>query len=246
MRNYNTKFQRVKDVYLLKFLTQCGIASRRRVVDLIKQGHVQVSGIVERAPFAQISDDDEILCDGKPVKKESFVYILLNKPKGYLTACADDRGRKIVMELIEGATEQRVYPVGRLDRMSTGLLLFTNDGQLAQKLGHPSGNVPKRYRVLLNKPLAKKDFESLQSGITLEDGSIKVDAIAYHSIKDKRDVIVQLHSGRNRIVRRMFQHLHYHVEKLDRIGYANLTLENLPRGEWRYLTQDEVGVLRGL
>lgn len=233
-------------MYLLKYLAHCGVCSRRKAVELIKQGLITVNGEVITMPFALVCQDDEVTFRGKVVTPESYDYILLNKPKDYLTTCSDERGRKTVMELIDGATSARVYPVGRLDRISTGLLLFTNDGALAQKLSHPSSNVSKNYRVLLDRPLREKDCESLQKGFELDDGFIQVDSCVYANKKDKRDVVLEIHSGRNRIVRRMFAHLGYVVEKLDRVGYAGLTLRlvSLERGAWRHLTDDEIAMLR--
>jgi len=195
-------------------------------------------------PFAQISTNDKVYFNGKILKPEKHVYFILNKPKDYLTTCRDERGRKTVMELIQGATNVRIYPVGRLDRMSTGLLLFTNDGMLAQKLAHPSGNVEKVYRVLLNENLKKIDHKKLIKGFELEDGFIKADKCFYNNPKDKRDIVVHIHRGRNRIIRRMFQYLFYKVEKLDRVGFAGITKSDLPKGKWRFLTDDEVEGLR--
>lgn len=227
-------------MYLLKYLAHCGICSRRKAAELIKQGLVKVNGQVVTMPFSQTKEGDLVTYKGKVVKPQKHVYVLLNKPKGYLTTCSDERGRKTVMELVKDASKNRLYPVGRLDRDSTGLLLFTNDGKLAQKLSHPSGNVPKVYRVLLDKQLLKQDLQKIQNGITLEDGFLEVDRCNYNTPKNKYDIIIQIHSGRYRIIRRMFKHLGYKVEKLDRVEYAGLTKQNLSRGAWRFLTKDEI------
>ena len=242
-------------MYLVKYVAHCGICSRRKSFDLIKQGVVSVNDTITTDPFVVIAEGDRVAVDGKVVTPDSFIYILLNKPKDYLTAVTDDRGRKTVMELLtpdRGPAEidKRVYPIGRLDRMSTGILLFTNDGELAQKLSHPSSEVPKLYRVQLHKPLSKQDLSLLLEGFDLPDGFIKADACRYGPTKNKRDVLIELHSGRNRIVRRMFVHCGYEVEKLDRVGYAGLLTSLLPtslkRGSWRFLTSDEVTMLRAL
>lgn len=233
-------------MYLLKYLAHCGVCSRRKAFDLIKEGLVTVNDEQVFSPFTQVTVDDEVTFRGVIVRPQSYDYIIVNKPKDYVTTCRDTRGRKTVMELIEGASSVRVYPVGRLDRMTTGLLLFTNDGALTQKLSHPSSNVPKQYRVWLDRSLEKKDFDVLLKGFELDDGFIQVDFCEYPNPKDKRDVIVEIHSGRNRIVRRMFAQLGYRVKKLDRVGYAGLTLKTigLERGAWRRLTDDEVAMLR--
>jgi 23S rRNA pseudouridine2605 synthase len=226
-------------MYLLKFLAKCGICSRRKAQDLIEQGLVSVNGSVVKEPFFQVSAGDAVIFDGKEIRKEELIYIILNKPRCFVTTCDDDLGRFSVMDLIKDATHARVYPVGRLDRLSTGLLLFTNDGILAQKLSHPSYEVQKTYRVLLDNPFSEKDREKMMTGFELEDGFIRPDACTVDK-KDNMDVTVQLHSGRNRIVRRMFEFLGYDVKKLDRIAYATLSIKGLARGQWRFLTPQEV------
>jgi 23S rRNA pseudouridine2605 synthase len=227
-------------MYLHKYLSQCGVTSRRKAADLVKQGLVQVNGEVLLSPFVEVGSDDVVTYDGKVIKRQKFVYLMLNKPKGYITTCSDDRGRKTVMELIESASNVRLYPVGRLDRMTTGLLLFTNDGDLAQKLSHPKNMVRKTYRALINRPLEYADYKKLREGVTLEDGFIKVDTLRYNDRRDKRNIMVQIHSGKYRIIRRMFKFLGYKVERLDRVEYAGLTLTYLKRGEWRLLTSSQV------
>lgn len=231
-------------IYLHKYLSQCGVTSRRKAAELVKQGLVQVNGEVVDSPFVEIGPGDVVIYDGKVIKKQKFVYLMLNKPRGYITTCSDDRGRKTVMELIESAGSGRLYPVGRLDRMTTGFLLFTNDGDLAQKLSHPSNMIRKTYRAMLNRPLEYADYKKLREGVTLEDGFIKVDTLRYSDRRDKRDITIQIHSGKYRIIRRMFKFLGYKVERLDRIEYAGLTSTYLKRGEWRFLTSQEVKMLK--
>jgi len=230
-------------IFLIKFLAGCGVTSRRKAFDLIKSGRVTVNDEVVKTPFYEVQESDVVSFDGKVVMLEPHVYILLNKPKDFLSTCADCRGRKNVLDLIEGATDLRVYPVGRLDRMSTGLILITNDGDLAQKLSHPSSNVFKEYKVTLDKPLLEEDFLKLKEGLMLEDGFIKVDVASFPDDTNKKQTVLTIHSGRNRIIRRMFKHLRYEVEKLDRIKYAGLTKRHLPLGKWRFLTDEEVARL---
>jgi 23S rRNA pseudouridine2605 synthase len=176
--------------------------------------------------------------------QHNLVYILLNKPKDYITTAKDPEGRKTVLDLIKGATKERVYSVGRLDRNTTGVLLLTNDGELAQKLTHPSYEIRKVYEVKLDKPVTKKDFETILEGITLEDGFVKADSLAYADSKDKTILGIEIHSGRNRIVRRIFEHLGYDVKSLDRVMFANLTKKNVERGTWRMLMEKEVRLLK--
>ncbi len=185
--------------------------------------------------------------NGKPIQiQQELVYILLNKPKDYITTSDDPQGRKTVMDLIKGNIPQRVYPVGRLDRNTTGVLLLTNDGELTQKLSHPSYQVKKIYEVTLDKPLEKTDFQQLLKGVVLEDGFIAPDALGYADSKDKKIIGVEIHSGRNRIVRRMFEHLGYDVKGLDRVLFANLTKKNVDRGKWRFLNEKEIRLLKYL
>jgi 23S rRNA pseudouridine2605 synthase len=174
------------------------------------------------------------------------VYILLNKPKDYLTTSSDPEGRKTVLELIKGATKERVFPIGRLDRNTTGVLILTNDGELTQKLSHPSNEIKKIYEVKLDKPLTKKDMEQVAAGVELEDGFIRADVIAYADAKDKSVIGIEIHSGRNRIVRRIFEYLGYDVRNLDRVMFAGLTKKNVDRSKWRYLNEKEVRTLKYL
>lgn len=232
--------QRKEEVMPLnKFVAHCGITSRREAAGLIKDGKVKVNGEIMLEPGYKVQLTDKVEYGDKIItSQKNLVYILLNKPKNYLTTTEDPQDRKTVMELVADAGEERVYPVGRLDRNTSGLLLLTNDGELAQKLSHPKYNIKKVYQVTLNKILSKPHFDKIVEGITLEDGEVVVDAIAY--LEDKNEVGLEIHSGRNRIVRRIFEHLGYEVEKLDRVMYAGLTKKNIPRGKWRFLNAQEV------
>ncbi|AWO01043.1 pseudouridine synthase [Chitinophaga alhagiae] len=230
---------------LNKFIAHCGICSRRKAVDYIKEGRVTVNGEKIIEPAFKVTGKDAVKLDDKRILlQKNLVYVLLNKPKGYITTTDDPEGRQTVMELVEDAAEERLYPVGRLDRNTSGLLLLTNDGELAQKLAHPKHNIKKIYHVELDKPLTKADFEKILGGVTLEDGAAFVDALGYVDSKDKKQIGIEIHSGKNRIVRRIFEHLQYSVEKLDRVMYAGLTKKNLNRGKWRFLTDKEVILLK--
>jgi len=232
---------------LNKFIAHSGICSRRDAADLVKSGKVIVNGAKVVEPGHKVSDKDEIKVNGKKLFiRRNLVYILLNKPKDYITTTEDPQGRKTVMDILRNATEERVYPIGRLDRNTTGVLLLTNDGELAQKLSHPSYEIKKIYEVKLDKPLTKKDFETILSGVTLEDGFVSPDSMAYADSKDKSVIGIEIHSGRNRIVRRIFEHMGYDVRNLDRVMYANLTKKNVDRGKWRFLTEKEVRLLKYL
>lgn len=230
---------------LNKYLAHCGICSRRKAVDHIKAGKVTVNDQVVLEPAFKVTDKDNVKLVGKKIHiQKNLVYILLNKPKGYITTTDDPEGRQTVMELIADATEERVYPVGRLDRNTSGLLLLTNDGELAQKLAHPKHNIKKIYQVGLDKALTKADFEKIVNGVPLEDGVALVDALGYIDPKNKAEVGIEIHSGKNRIVRRIFEHLEYQVEKLDRVMYAGLTKKNVNRGKWRFLKEKEIILLK--
>jgi len=232
---------------LNKFIAHSGICSRRDAADLVRAGKVIVNGQKIVEPGHKVSDKDDIKVNGKKLFiRRNLVYILLNKPKDFLTTTEDPQGRKTVMDIIKNATEERVYPIGRLDRNTTGVLLLTNDGELAQKLSHPSYEIKKIYEVKLDKPLIKKDFDAILSGINLEDGFIAPDLLAYADPKDKSVIGIEIHSGRNRIVRRIFEHMGYDVRNLDRVMYANLTKKNVDRGKWRFLTEKEVRLLKYL
>ena len=227
------------EIRLNRFISQSGVCSRREADDFILAGVVTVNGQVVTELGTKILPTDEVRFHDEKLQGEKNVYLVLNKPKGYVTSLEDPHAEKTVMDLVKNACTERVYPVGRLDKNSLGLLLITNDGDITRQLTHPSYRKKKIYQVTLDKPLTRADMDSLTEGITLEDGDIFADEVAYAS-EDKRTVGVEIHSGRNRIVRRMFEHLGYTVQKLDRVYYAGLTKKNLKRGEWRFLTRDEV------
>ena len=227
------------EIRLNRFISQSGVCSRREADEFILAGVVTVNGQVVTELGTKIMPTDEVRFNDERLQGEKNVYLVLNKPKGYVTSLDDPHADKTVMDLVRGACSERVYPVGRLDKNSLGLLLITNDGDITRQLTHPSYHKKKIYQVTLDKPLTRADMDSLTEGITLEDGDIFADEVAYAS-EDKRTVGVEIHSGRNRIVRRMFEHLGYSVQKLDRVYYAGLTKKNLKRGAWRFLTKDEV------
>ncbi len=230
---------------LNKFLAHCGVCSRRDAVTIITQGSVKVNGAVATEPGYKVQQTDEIIYNGKILfVTKNLVYILLNKPKDYITTTDDPQGRKTVLELIKQATVERVYPIGRLDRNTSGVLLLTNDGDLTQKLSHPSYEITKIYEVKLDKPLTKVDFDKVLAGLILEDGAVYVDSLAYSDPKDKSIIGIEIHSGRNRIVRRIFESMGYDVKGLDRVMYAGLTKKNVERSKWRYLSEKEIRVLK--
>ena len=232
---------------LNKFLAHCGITSRREAVELISKGLVKVNGIISTEPGYKVQPTDEVIYNSKKLfVTKNLVYILLNKPKDYITTTDDPQGRRTVLELIKRATDERVYPIGRLDRNTSGVLLLTNDGDLTQKLSHPSYEIKKIYEVKLDKNLTKAHFEDILNGLTLEDGKILVDSLAYADSKDKSIIGIEIHSGRNRIVRRIFESLGYDVKGLDRVMYAGLTKKNVERSKWRYLSDKEIRVLKYL
>ncbi|WP_454978726.1 pseudouridine synthase [Capnocytophaga ochracea] len=234
------------EVRLNKFIADAGICSRRNADMYISAGNVTVNGEVMTTLGYRVKPTDEVRFDGKLLSSEKKEYILLNKPKGFITTTNDEKGRKTVMDLVANATNVRILPVGRLDRATTGLLLLTNDGELTKKLTHPTHGVRKIYHVILDRKLDYKDFMKVQDGLELEDGLIEVDEISYVNDKPKNEIGIKIHSGRNRIVRRIFEHLGYQVEKLDRVVFAGLTKKDLPRGHWRRLTQQEVINLRNM
>lgn len=227
-------------VRLNKFIANAGICSRREADTFIAAGNVTVNGKVVTEMGYQVNPLDEVRFDGRLLRSEKKEYILLNKPKNFITTTQDEKGRRTVMELIAGATRVRLLPVGRLDRNTTGLLLFTNDGELAKKLTHPRHGVRKIYHVELNQNVKPSDLQKIRDGIELEDGPVKADDVSFIEGASKREVGLQIHSGRNRIVRRIFEHLGYEVVKLDRVVFAGLTKKDLPRGHWRPLTKQEV------
>ncbi len=230
-------------IRLNRFLANAGICSRREADDYIKAGVVSVNGEIVTEMGTKVSMQDKVLFHDQPVKSEKKIYILINKPKDCVTTSEDPQERFTVMDLIKNACQERVYPVGRLDRNTTGVLLLTNDGDLAARLTHPKYNKKKIYHVHLDKPLTKADMESIAKGIVLEDGEIHADSISFVDETDKRQVGIEIHSGRNRIVRRIFEHFGYKVEKLDRVYFAGLTKKNLPRGKYRFLTEKELAML---
>lgn len=232
-------------IRLNKYLANAGIASRRDADTLIQGGTVKVNGVVVDQLGYKVKPGDVVTYGDSAVKTERKVYLLLNKPKDFLTTTDDPQERRTVMELVRPACRERIYPVGRLDRQTTGLLLFTNDGDLATKLMHPKYLVRKLYHVTLNKPLKAEDFETIANGFELEDGFIKVDDIAYVG-PGRKELGVEIHSGKNRIVRRIFEHFDYEVYKLDRVTYAGLTKKDLPRGKYRFLTEKEIAYLKML
>ena len=233
---------------LNKYIAHGGICSRRDAAELIRQGKVTVNGQPITEPGTKVSPTDLVKVAGKKVTiSKNFVYILLNKPKDYITTTEDPQGRKTVLDLIRQATTERVFPVGRLDRNTSGVLLLTNDGDLSQKLAHPSHQIKKIYHVTLDKPLTRADFDAIAGDkIVLEDGPAHVDVMAYADPKDKTQIGLEIHSGRNRIVRRIFEHLGYDVRGLDRVMYAGLTKKNVQRGHWRLLSEKEVRILKYL
>lgn len=230
---------------LNKYIAHSGVCSRRQAAEYIKDGLVKVNGQLEQNPAYQIQDGDVVTFRGKKVQPEaSFVYVLLNKPKGVITTMNDERDRRTVMDVLGGAVPQRVFPVGRLDRDTTGLLLLTNDGDLAKKLMHPRHEVPKVYVATLDKPFPEEDLKKVEQGLKLEDGPVSVDWINYPDAEDTTRVSLEIHHGRNRIVRRIFEHLGYQVEKLDRTYLAGLNKKDLPRGYFRYLSDKEIIMLK--
>ena len=235
----------MSEMRLNKFLAHCGIASRRAADEFILQGQVQVNGKVVQEMGHKVGPDDEVRFKGKVIKPvDKLVYYLMNKPKNVMCTSSDEKGRRTVIDLLKADVKERVYPVGRLDRNTTGLLLLTNDGELTKKLTHPSHKVPKVYHVTLDKPFSPKDLETLREGISLEDGEIKPDSLHYVEELGKKDLYIELHSGKNRIVRRIFEHMGYEVVKLDRVYYAGLTKKNISRGRYRPLTREEVRMLK--
>ena len=233
-----------EEIRLNKFMANAGICSRREADELIQKGQVKVNGVTITELGTKIKRDDIVEYNGKVVTLENKCYILLNKPKDCVTTSEDPDGRLTVMDLVKNACKERIYPVGRLDRNTTGVLLLTNDGDLASKLTHPKFVKKKIYQVWTDKDISEDDMQRLADGIELEDGPIHADAISYVNDRDKNQAGIEIHSGRNRIVRRMFESLGYRVTKLDRVYFAGLTKKNLARGKWRYLTQEEVNYLK--
>lgn len=228
-------------IRLNRYISNSGICSRRKADELITAGVVSVNGTVVTELGHKVDPfKDQVRYNGELLKREKKVYVLLNKPKDYITTTDDPQERKTVMQLVEKASRERIYPVGRLDRNTTGLILMTNDGDLADKLSHPRNGITKIYQVELNRGLSQGDFNKIEFGLELEDGFIKPDSLSYVTGGSKKEIGIQIHSGKNRIVRRIFEHLGYEVEKLDRVVYGNLTKKDLPRGKWRFLDEREL------
>lgn len=228
---------------LNKFIANSGVCSRREADKLIADSQIMVNGITVTEVGTKVSMDDDVRLDGVRLMAEAKVYLLMNKPKDFVTTLDDPTGRKTVMDLIGDACDERIYPVGRLDRATTGVLLFTNDGNLTKKLTHPSYERKKIYHVHLDRVITKDELTKVAEGIELEDGPVQADEISFVDAKDKSQVGIEIHSGKNRIVRRIFEHLGYEVQKLDRVYFAGLTKKNLPRGKFRFLTQKEINIL---
>lgn len=231
-------------VRLNRYLANAGVCSRREADKYIESGCVRVNGKVVSELGVKVSLSDDVRFNGQSLNPQRKVYLLLNKPKGFVTTTDDPQERKTVMDLVDKACSERIYPVGRLDKETSGVLLFTNDGDLSKKLTHPSHQKKKIYHVFLDKPLSKNHLLEIAHGIELEDGLIAADSINFANEEDKREVGIEIHSGRNRIVRRIFAHFGYEVKKLDRVYFAGLTKKNLPRGRWRFLTQTEINQLK--
>lgn len=229
---------------LNRFIANAGVCSRREADTYIEAGMITINGKQITELGTRVLPGDEVRFDGRKLDAEKKVYLLLNKPKDFVTTTDDPHADKIVMDLIKDACTERVYPVGRLDRNTTGLLLFTNDGDLSKKLTHPSHNKKKVYQASLDKPVTQAHLEMIADGIELEDGPIAADAISYSNQTDKTEVGIEIHSGKNRIVRRIFEHFGYRVRKLDRVLFAGLTKKNLPRGKYRFLTEKEINFLK--
>ena len=227
-------------IRLNKFISNSGICSRREADTYIEHGSVTVNGKLVTEMGYRVKSGDEVRFDGSLISPEKKRYVLLNKPKNYITTMDDDRGRKTVMDLVQNATGERIYPVGRLDRMTTGLLLFTNDGDLAKKLTHPKHHIRKLYHASLDRKLDLKDLERLRGDVIIEGRKVFIDAVSYVEGQNRTEVGIEIHSGRNRIVRKIFEHVGYKVTKLDRVIFAELTKKNLPRGRWRELTKQEI------
>jgi 23S rRNA pseudouridine2605 synthase len=233
-----------KPMRLNRLISNAGLCSRREADAHIANGFIKINGELVTELGIKVNPTDEVTFKDKPITNQRKVYLLLNKPKGFITSLDEPKGKKVVIDLVRSACKERIYPVGRLDKMTTGVLLFTNDGDLSLKLSHPSNRMRKVYQVTLNKPLEQEALDKLTAGIELEDGPIAFDTIAYTDPEVKTIVGVELHSGKNRIVRRMFEKVGYKVTKLDRVYFAGLTRKGLKRGKWRFLSPEEVAFLK--
>ena len=233
------------EIRLNRFIANAGVSSRREADGLIASGKIKVNGKVVVEMGYKVKKTDRVEYKGRQLKSETHQYVLLNKPKGFVTTVKDPHAKRTVMELVEKACEERIYPVGRLDKETTGLLLFTNDGITAKKLTHPSHKVRKIYQVELDRPITTEDFDSIVAGVTLDDGPALISELAVLG-EDSRHLGIELHIGRNRVVRRIFEHLGYKVKKLDRVMFGNLTKKNLPRGKFRHLNTKEIMALKSV
>jgi 23S rRNA pseudouridine2605 synthase len=231
-------------IRLNKFIANSGVCARREADELIREGHISVNGRKVTDMGVKVRLTDTVTCNGKHLTPGEKVYVLLNKPKGYVTTVSDRHAEQTVLDLVRDATTGRIYPVGRLDKATTGVLLLTNDGDLAMKLTHPGYGIAKVYHVFTDKPVTKHDMETIVSGVELDEGTVSADAISYTDPEDHTQVGLEIHSGQNRVVRRIFEKLGYRVKKLDRVSFAGLTKKNLQRGHWRYLTRKEVSMLK--
>lgn len=242
--NIPKKLGTTDEMRLNRFIANAGVCSRREADTYIAAGLVSVNGIPVTELGVKVKPADEVRFDGRKLNAEKKVYLLLNKPKDFVTTTDDPHADKIVMDLIKDACTERIYPVGRLDRNTTGVLLFTNDGDLSKRLTHPSHRMKKVYQVSLDKPVTMDHLQQIADGIELEDGRVAADAISFINREEKNEVGIEIHSGKNRIVRRIFEHFGYRVKKLDRVFFAGLTKKNLPRGKWRLLSEKEVKYLK--
>jgi 23S rRNA pseudouridine2605 synthase len=231
-------------MYLSQYIAQAGVCSRRNAIDFIKNGFVEVNGKKIVVVSCKVKQGDVIKLKGKILKPERKIYILLNKPKNYVTTTSDEQGKNNVINLVKLSKKERLYPVGRLDKNTTGLLLLSNDGDLTLKLTHPKNQIKKVYHAVLDQPLTHEDFIKIKKGVRLREGKFFADKIFYKSSKSKKDIIVEIHSGKKRIIRRLFNAVGYNVIKLDRIAYAFLTKKGLPIGRWRFLLHKEVKQLK--
>ncbi len=239
----NKKTERDELIRLNRYIASSGVCSRREADTLIQKGLVKVNGKLITEMGFKLSRNDKVLVKGKPVSPEKKVYIVLNKPKDTVSTVSDPHAKRTVLDIVKHSGSERIYPVGRLDRNTTGVLLLTNDGELTKQLTHPSYNKKKIYHVVLDKPISKNELSEISKGIELEDGMVNADAISFVN-DSKREIGIELHSGKNRVVRRIFEHLGYKVEKLDRVYFAGLTKKNIGRGKWRYLSQKEINILK--
>ncbi len=243
-RNRPLKTATTGEMRLNRFIANAGVCSRREADKYIAAGLVTVNGKTVTELGVKVKMNDDVRFDGRKLNAEKKIYLLLNKPKDFVTTTDDPHAERTVMDLVKDACDERIYPVGRLDKTTTGVLLFTNDGELSDKLTHPSHRMKKIYQVTLDKPLTKNDMVKIADGLELEDGPIAADAISYIDATAKNEIGIEIHSGRNRIVRRIFEHLGYKVKKLDRVYFAGLTKKSLARGKWRFLSHKEVQFLQ--